>query len=93
MELLLKSIDSLSGDFTPEKLNKIKAMFKALSREESEKNKRLGEQVALFSRLLMSISVSKKPQNGENDPAAKELSEKKSRQIAEVLEKILRCTK
>ncbi len=92
LQVLLQSIDALSADFTPENLKRVRALFKDVSKVESEKNKNLKEQVEQFSQLLMSISVAENPQNEENQTPETDNPEKKSREISDVLGKILRST-
>ena len=89
---LHQSIDGLSTDFSREKLKKVKALFKETSKTEAEENRYLQELVKRFTRLLTELPFAKKfKKNGEPGVASK-TTEGKSREISEVLRKIMRST-
>lgn len=89
---LHQSIDDLSTDFSREKLKKVKAMFKETSKTEAEENRYLQELVKRFTRLLAELPFAKKfKKNGDRAEPSKS-TEKKSREISELLGKIMRST-
>lgn len=91
-KILQQSIDALSSDFSREKLKKVKAMFKETSKTEANENKYLQELVKRFTRLLAELPFAKKSKkNGEQGESSK-ASEKRSREISQILRKIICST-
>jgi formate-dependent nitrite reductase cytochrome c552 subunit len=91
-KILQQSIDALSSDFSHEKLKEVKALFKETSKTEADENRYLQELVKRFTRLLTELPFAKKfKKNGERGEASK-ATEKKSREISELLGKIMRST-
>jgi hypothetical protein len=90
---LQQSIDALSTDFSREKLKKVKALFKETSKTEAEENRYLQELVKRFTRLLAELPFVKKFKNNGDQGIPSKPSEKKSREMTEILRKVLHSTK
>ena len=91
-KILQQSIDALSSDFSHKKLKEVKGRFKETSKTEADENRYLQELVKRFTRLLTDLPFVKKfKKNGESAEASK-TTEKKSREISELLGKIMRST-
>jgi hypothetical protein len=89
---LLQSIDALSTDFSKEKLKKVRALFKEVSKTEADENRNLQELVKRFTEILAELPFIKKFKKNGKPVMSSKLTEKKGRELSEILRKIMRST-